>query len=178
MFLLLLFIFPFLEIYLFYQAIVNFGFIDTVLWIISAFALGMALTVIMGRSILLSIQMDLAQGRMPVRKALHKGLIVFAGFLFMVPGIGTDIVAALLVLPISRHLIVFYLEIKLKHAIAKGTAKFFTAGAQGFSGTFRGGGFSGGFRRESSFPEEGRFERDAEVIDVTPIQIDSKKKDN
>jgi UPF0716 protein FxsA len=172
MLLFLFFIFPFLEIYLFYKAIVEFGFIDTLLWILSAFALGMALTVIMGRTILLNLQMEIAQGRVPLRRGLHKGLIVFAGFLFMVPGIGTDIVALFLVLPITRHLVVFYLEKKLKKAVAQGSARVFTSG---FS--FQGGPrFRAGFRREAPFPEEERYERDAEIIDVTPIEIEASKK--
>ena len=167
MILLLFFFFPFLEIYLFYKAIAHFGFMDTALWVITAFALGMGLTATIGRSILLNVQVDLAQGKLPLRKAMHKALIVFAGFLFMIPGLGSDAIAVLLVLPGTRHLAVFYLDQKLKLAMATGSARFFTAGF---------GQRPQNFRRQSPFPEEARFERDAEIIDVTPINIESKNK--
>lgn len=170
MFLLLFLLFPFIEIFLFYQAIVNWGLLNTIALVILSFAAGLFISMWVGRSVLMTIQLELARGRMPVRKVLNKAVLLLAALLLMIPGIGTDIVAILLIVPGLRHVLVIAIEAKLKLALARGSVRVFNS-----FGSFGKTGFT--YRQESQqvypeqdFPESQMREvREAQVIDVTPL---------
>lgn len=160
---LLLLAYPFAEIYTFYRFIDAYSFLDALLLVMTSGALGMLLLIIQGKSSFQGLQTSLAQGKIPANQLLHKAVMMLGALLILIPGIISDVIGVLCVLPISRHLIVLYLKSALGKSLLKG--RVFVSGF-GFPN-------NGGFRQwnpgasRQMTPEE----RDATVVDITPIEI-------
>lgn len=154
----------FLEGYTFFKFIEVYSFMDAILLIFTSGVLGIALMSLQGRSVFLTLQKDLAQGQMPSSRVIHRACILFAGLLFLIPGFVSDIFAILLVLPGTRHLFIHYTKKKLTGALKKGRVMFFS--------NVGGMGGMGGMRGETRSPE-----RDAQVVDVTPLEVTHRKID-
>lgn len=160
---LLLLAYPFAEIYTFYRFIDAYSFLDALLLVMTSGALGMLLLVIQGKSSFQGLQTSLTQGKIPANQLLHKAVMMLGALLILVPGIISDVVGVLCVLPISRHLIVLYLKSALGKSLLKG--RVFVSGF-GFPN-------GGGFRQwnPGASPQVTPEERDATVVDITPIEI-------
>lgn len=171
---LLLFIYPFAEIYAWYKFIELYSFWDAVLVVFTGGVLGLFIMMIQGRIALFEVQSSLAKGEVPASKALHRGLIMFGGLLIMLPGLLSKIAGTLLVLPGFRHLLALYLKVVLAAKIAQGAFRVFTAGASNMGGM---GGFSAHFGKGFPGPEMPSEDAPAErdVIEVTPQEITHKK---
>lgn len=143
--------YPFAEVYAFYRFIDAYSFWDAVLLVMTSGLLGLTLLMIQGRASLNGLQASMAQGKVPANQLIHKAVMMLGALLILVPGIISDVIGVLCVLPISRHLIVMYLKVALAKGMLKG--RVFVSGF--------------GFPQPSSAP----FERDATVVDVTPIEI-------
>ncbi len=174
MFPLFILIYPFLEIYAFYLFMQQYGFWNTVLFVILSGILGLFILSVQGRTAILRVQQSFAGGSKPANEILHQGVILVGAFLIMAPGIVSDIVGLLCILPISRHIIVAI----LKFRIAKG---LFSGGIRVFNSGF---GFGTGpeFQqpRQHNNHSHQNIERDVTVVDVTPIEVTHqiKKEDN
>ncbi|MBU1240392.1 FxsA family protein [Myxococcota bacterium] len=104
MFFLLFIIVSISEIYLLIKLFSMIGFLYTVGIIIFTGFVGIRLMKSQGRAIMARIQGSLAQGQMPT-KAMVEGLLVLASGIFLVtPGIITDTVGFLLLVPPVRSL--------------------------------------------------------------------------
>lgn len=161
----ILFLYPFAEIYVFISFIDAYSFWDALLLTMGSGLIGLIIMMSQGRAALVSIQQDLAAGKNPNDRILHQLLILLGGLLIFLPGFINDIVGLLLVLPGTRHLMLYFFKSTLLRQITQGRIRVFNSGG-GF-----GGGFSG-FRRGPQGPHfDDRVERDAKVIDVTPIEI-------
>jgi UPF0716 protein FxsA len=180
---LLVLIYPFAEIYAFYRFIEAYSFFDAVFFVILSSAAGAMIVRLLGPSTLSLAQGELSKGRVPANKILHRALALIGGFLLFFPGIISDIIGVLFILPGSRHLIAFYIKHLIRKGIFKG--KVFmsgmgTPGGFGRTGGFgRSGGFNGdfgsqGFPRGPQGWEEPRTERDAQVVDIEPLEISHK----
>lgn len=157
-----------LEIVLFFFFTSRFGFwpVLAAYWLPSLLALPVA--AFFGRAAFLKLQLRLARGQEPGREALNlllKGL----GFLGLVLPFFTSRLAALVLLfPPTRWALLIVAQAwmirKFSQAMSQGRFRVFTmGGAHGpFAGPFAG-------------PFEGpREERDAQVVDITPIKIEHK----
>jgi len=151
-------IYPFAELYAFYLFIQAYSFLDALFFVILSGFLGLLILQVHGRKTLLQLQQGFSPGQVPEDLILHRGLILFSGILLMIPGIISDGMALLCLLPGSRHMLVWYLKQAFKRGML-GQAHIFVA--EGF-----------GFRTEG-FP---RQEKDAQVIDVNPIEITHENK--
>lgn len=148
-------LYPLAEIYSFYRFIEAFSFFDAVLWVLLSGFLGMSILAIQGKAAIKGLQASLNQGKIPGNEILHRGLIMFGGFLLLIPGIISDVIGFLCILPISRHLIASYLKIALAKGITRGRLGFFR---------FQ--------QRPSRSPfEAAPPERDAKVVEITPLEI-------
>lgn len=155
-----LFVFPFLEIFLLYKAVMQYSFFDVLMWLITAFILGSIISSFVGRAVLHDIQATMMQGKMPSDRLLHRGMVMFGGFLFMLPGLLSDFLAVFFILPGTRHLLLWYIRAKLQKGLNTGRM-----GGIRFESRV--------FRREQPFAEE-RYERDAEVIDIQALSSERK----
>jgi UPF0716 protein FxsA len=169
-FLLLIFLLPAIEIYLFIKVVGQFGFINTLFALLAAGVLGAGIAKAQGRYMLMKMQGSLAQGQVPAKEVLHGLLIFVGGVLFLIPGFATDVAALVFVVPGLRHMLAAFLKRKLEKQIKSGQFRF-------TYGQF--GGFGGGFRTRPEPPgASGDWERDVspKVIDVSPISSETVKK--
>lgn len=78
------------------------GVLPTLFFLAISFALGIALIRRAGTHASIVLQKHLHQGTVPGRELLDDVFLLLVGILFLLPGLMTDTVALLLVLPISR----------------------------------------------------------------------------
>jgi UPF0716 protein FxsA len=101
-FLIILAIFPFVEIALLIRLMGAIGFIPTLgLLLISATA-GISVIRHQGLSALTSVQQALARGELPAREVANSGIATLGGLLLLIPGILSDILALPCLIPTLR----------------------------------------------------------------------------
>lgn len=102
--LLLLFIsVPLIEVLILIQLGSRFGFWPTIFVVIITGIFGAYLAKLYGLSIWYKIQDDLQAGRMPADKLVDGLLILIGGVVLLTPGLLTDILGFLLLIPYSRN---------------------------------------------------------------------------
>lgn len=143
---------PVLEVYAIYRFCLTYGFGSYLLYSLATGALGIAVMSIQGRSAVIGLQRNLAAGKSPTRQILHRALILLGGFLIFLPGVMTDVVGALLILPGSRHLFLILVRELLTRGLLKNS-----------------------FRVVSFQSDSAQFERDATVIDADVLETSSRR---
>ena len=119
--LLALFIFmPILEIMVLFRIHDHVGSIYTVALVVVTGFVGAALARQQGFMILRDIQRDLAEGRMPAPRMIDGVMIIVAGVLLITPGLITDTVGFLLLIPPVRHEIRTWIRRRIEHKIRDG----------------------------------------------------------
>lgn len=103
--LLLVLALPFAEIATFIMVGKAIGLWPTLGLTILAMGVGLMIVKAQGLGHLRDMRSNLKAGQMPIADMLHSLLLVIAGFLFLLPGFLTDILAILLLLPPVRALI-------------------------------------------------------------------------
>jgi UPF0716 protein FxsA len=170
---LLLFLYPIAEIYAWTIFIDRYSFSDALLFVLTTGAVGFFVMNMQGKAIVQSMQAHLSQGQMPDAKVIHRAAVTFGGLLLLLPGLISKVVGTLLVLPGTRHLLVWWMKSFIMTKIANGSFRVFSAG--GFPGGFSAG--FGGFSRpgqRSQPSESSRTERD--VIEIRPRSIEHQNK--
>ena len=160
---LLILLYPFAEFYLFYRAMEAYSFLDVLMFVISSSLIGMLIMKIQGRKVFLELQTALVQGKVPTNQDLHRGMIMLGGLMLFLPGIISDIFGTLLILPGTRHLLMGYVKWMMTKGLMRGNIKVFSSGF--------------GFSAQTS-RRDVRDIRDAQIVDVTPIEISSQKIDS
>lgn len=173
---LLILLYPFAELYAFFKFIDVYSFLDALLAVVFSGAVGSLIMRLQGKATILLFQTEVAQGRLPANRIFHRAVVFLGGLFLFIPGFLSDVMGVLFILPGTRHLVVWYLKSLLKKGVMKGRVFM---GGFGMPGDFD-------FRRQrpgGPFPRPGqdwnepRVERDAQVIDVEPIEITHTKKD-
>ncbi len=173
---LLILLYPFAELYVLVKFIQAFSFWDAFLYALVSAGVGIVVLRLLGPATMSLLKNEMARGQVPAGKILHRGLVMVGAILLIVPGLISDVMGALLILPGTRHLAALYLARLFKKGLFNG--RVFVGGLGGFGNP---GGFRpppGGFP-PGGFPpgwEEPREERDAQVIDVEPLEITHKPK--
>lgn len=153
----------------------RFGFGPTFLAYALPSVLGFVLLTFQSRSALFTLQSRLAQGDRPGLKVMSTGAKVLGAILLIVPLFSTRVVGVLLTLPGTRHLMIFLFQAWIFRRFAAGFRGFGAGagpGPGGFRGSFRTFHFDGQGFREAGFEAEERVEREAQVVDVTPLEIE------
>jgi UPF0716 protein FxsA len=102
------------------------GLGNTLALVILTGILGAIFLKIQGISILRRINIELSQGILP-SEALFDGFFIFCGGLLLItPGVITDILGLLLLLPLSRSLFKYWVKQKIRKAFAQGRSIHFT----------------------------------------------------
>lgn len=165
--------FPFIlaEIVIFFIAVNEWGFFNTLGLYLLPCLLGFAIMSLIGRMAFMNLQSAVVKGRLPANKILHSGAIFLSGILFLIPSFFTRIFGLCLLLPGLRHLAVWKFKLFMVEQIKKGSASF---GARGFG--------SQGFRYYGFGNDMGPVEREVHeasggpVLDVTPLEISHEEK--
>ena len=113
--LLLLFIsIPLIEVLILIKLGSLFGFWPTILLVIGTGILGAYLAKIYGLTIWHQIQQDLQAGKMPADKLIDGLLILIGGIVLLTPGLLTDILGFMLLIPYTRSFFKKFAKSKFK----------------------------------------------------------------
>ncbi len=105
---------PFVELYLLVKFTERFDFGTTVLMIIGTGLLGAYLSKQQGAHAMMEIRRQMSQGQMPT-EALFDGMMIFvAGILLVTPGVLTDLLGILLLVPPIRRIVRMILVAEFK----------------------------------------------------------------
>lgn len=94
---------PLLDIMLLVLVADVIGFVPTVALVVLTALLGMLFVRAEGRHTLRKIQEKTARGELPTDELLDGGLLLIAGALLLTPGLVTDAIGFVLVIPVTRY---------------------------------------------------------------------------
>jgi UPF0716 protein FxsA len=98
------------------------GFGNTVALVVFTGVAGAILARQQGFMILMQIRRDMDQGRMPAPRLIDGVMVLVAGVLLVTPGLITDIVGFLLLMPPVRAALKLYIRRRIEDAIRRGNA--------------------------------------------------------
>jgi UPF0716 protein FxsA len=122
-FFLLLIGLPLLELYILIKIGSYLGAFRTIALIIISAVLGLLLARFEGLRTLHQIRQSLSQGIVPAEEMLDSVLIFAGGVLFVIPGVLTDIIAIMLLIPFTRTAFKRWLRRRFDRAVASGNAR-------------------------------------------------------
>ena len=124
LFVLALFLFPLVELaVMLYTADKTTWYFPLVVTLVTGVA-GVALARWQSIGNLRRIQRELAAGEVPALSLLHGAALLIAGLLLFAPGLVTDAIGLLLLLPPVRHVVVTLVAARLKHRLEVRLAQF------------------------------------------------------
>ena len=97
--------FPMVEIMVMGKVAAQIGFWDTAILLILSAVFGTYLAKHQGKVVLLRIQQSMAEGRVPTLEMVDGFLIFLGGLLFIFPGFISDILGLILVFPLTRWIV-------------------------------------------------------------------------
>ena len=105
---------PLIEIYVFIQIGGQIGAFNTILIILLTAVIGIYFVRLQGLTTLKSGVTQLYRNQIPIYEMMSGAALAFAALLLIIPGVATDVIGFLLILPITRNLIFKYLGKKYK----------------------------------------------------------------
>ena len=167
---LLPFVFIILEVLAFTTITHFYDFWDILFIYAAPSFLGIIIFSMLGRKLVATLQGGMRPGQLPSDQILNGAAMLVGSVLLIVPLATPRLLAIFLIVPGFRHFSIFIFKTYLFKNISKSAFTFVK-----FGGAGAGGPFGGGPRRAPSgfeFPRDDRpQERDAEVVNVTPIEI-------
>lgn len=156
----------FLEIYSLILLADYIGGLLTLLWVFGAAALGFWLIRENGRENLQRMMMGIQTGDTPQQSLLNSFFIIFAGFLLILPGVFSDIVAFFLLIPHFRRLLfgrtARFVEAKGQQFYSGNTTFFRFFGGPGFPGSYDANDFTRANQQDFFENTQGHETMDAE----------------
>ena len=129
--LLLLFItVPLIEVLILIKLGSLFGFWTTIFLVIGTGILGAYLAKLYGLTIWYKIQQDLQAGVMPAEKLIDGLLILIGGIVLLTPGLLTDILGFMLLIPFTRSYFKRFAKAKFKNMSEGQTANIYWKGIE------------------------------------------------
>lgn len=163
-------LFPALELYLLVKVGARIGAFNMVLWVFASAILGIWAVQVQGRGVMDRVRTELGQGRVPQTAMLDSLMLFFAGVLLILPGLITDAMGILLLIPGTRHLFMT----GLGRYMARAANHVNRAGQSGGPSRIIFYSSTGGFdRMQSPPPPQDDGPRQATVIDSTAVEITS-----
>ena len=112
---------PIAELWLLFKVDAHLGLGATLLIVVVTGFVGAWLARAQGLMVMMQIQRDLNEGRMPAPRLLDGTMILVAGALLITPGLITDTVGFLLLVPSVRVLIKAWLRTKIEEKLKDGS---------------------------------------------------------
>lgn len=134
--LLLFIVVPVVELALLIEVGQRIGFLATVGLVMGTGIVGAALARQQGLSTLARLQRDLNDGRLPAEPIVDGVLILVAAAVLITPGVLTDLVGFLCLIPAFRQLLKRYLKRRFAYALQKGSIGV-SVGFQGMGDSLR-----------------------------------------
>jgi UPF0716 protein FxsA len=164
--LLIIFVYPVIEIILYSKFLDHYTWLNLLGLVFGTGFIGLSIMLSQGRQMMVNVQSGQGADLSIAERMIQTFLVFIGGLMLFTPGLLADFIGIMLILPGVRHLIGFLLKAFLVKKISQGTAHFFARGGAGpFAGGFT---FSTGSMRDVG----GKFERDVNVVDVTPSQVE------
>ncbi len=143
---------PFIELYLLLAIGREVGFWPTLGMVLLTGVVGASLARREGARVMRSWRDSMARGQVPEDGILSGALVLVGGALLVAPGVFTDLVGLLLLIPPTRRFVASRLRRSLERRMREGTLRVTTFGSGGFSasgpfsgtGPFARGPFAGG----------------------------------
>lgn len=108
---------PLIELSLLIEIGRQIGLFSTIAIVIITGIIGAYLAKYEGFRVIYRIRQDMSQGRIPAEGLLDGVIILAGGLLLLTPGLITDVIGFLALIPLSRHYIKQYLKRKFKQKI-------------------------------------------------------------
>ncbi len=124
---------PLVELVILLQAAQWIGLLPTVALVVATGIAGAALARRQGLRAFVTVQHELAAGRLPGRSLLDGLAVLIGGAFLLTPGVLTDIVGFSLLLPLSRRWVQRAVRRRLERRIREGTVEFTVFPARGGS---------------------------------------------
>lgn len=124
--LLLFIVVPAVELVLLFEVHSHIGPVATVAIIVLTGVLGAGLARRQGLGVLRQVRMEMAQGRLPAGSIVDGAIVLLAGALLITPGILTDAVGFLGLIPVTRRMIKKILWLRIERAIREGRVRVST----------------------------------------------------
>ncbi len=105
-FLLLLLLFPVLELFVLVKVGMSIGFLPTFLLVVAGSMLGVFVVRVAGVATALSARQSLARGELPAQQMLDGLMMTIGGGLLVLPGFISDVLGLLFLMPFTRRMIV------------------------------------------------------------------------
>ena len=112
---------PILELMVLLRVLTAAGWVNTLGLVVFTGVLGAALARAQGLIVVAQIQRDMAEGRMPAPRLMDGVMILIAGVLLITPGLITDSVGFMLLIPAIRSAIRAWMRSKIEEKLRNGT---------------------------------------------------------
>jgi UPF0716 protein FxsA len=116
---------PIVELYFLIKLGELLGALNTVLLLMAAALAGALLVRWEGLRTLKSIAADLGRGRLPAERLLDGFFILVAGVLLITPGVVTDLLALLLLIPLTRAWLKRWLKKRMERMVRERRLQFY-----------------------------------------------------
>ena len=116
---------PIVEIMILIEVKERVGFGNTFLLVLATGALGAWLARQQGRQTLMSVQSEVSEGRTPAPHMIDGFMILVAGLVLITPGLTTDLVGFLLLIPLVRREIRVWLRRWIERKIEDGSLRVY-----------------------------------------------------
>ena len=105
-FLLLILLFPVLELFVLVKVGMSIGFLPTFLLVVGGSMLGILVVRVAGLATALSARQSLARGELPAQQMLSGLMMTIGGGLLVLPGFISDVLGLICLLPFTRRLLI------------------------------------------------------------------------
>lgn len=171
----LVLLFPALELWVLIQVGKEIGALATVGLVICAVFIGLWLLRLRGMHIARTLQMELAAGRMPSGQIADSFFLMAAGCLFLFPGLVSDVLAVLLIIPGVRHILFALFASTLRARGYQAQSMHFASSTSDDSGVTWSCTTFGGTPPPQTETDHRELRGNAVVIDCEPEVVDQDK---
>lgn len=145
-FLLLLLLFPVLELFVLVKVGMSIGFLPTFLLVVAGSMLGVFVVRVAGLATAISARASLARGELPAQQMMNGLMMTVGGGLLVLPGFISDVLGLICLMPFTRRLLVS--KVRQRAEAAASRQRAFADDLRSSGGTRSGAGHPGGRQPE------------------------------
>lgn len=170
-------IFPALELYLLVKVGGMIGALNMVLWVFASAIIGITAVRAQGQEAMFKVRSDLSEGKVPQNTFLDGLLMFLGGVLLILPGLISDAIGLLLLIPFVRRMVSSslggYFATRAPQGGRASRIIFFSSGpgGSGLGGFGQRPGAPGSYQTRQPFEPDDREPRQATIIESTAIDI-------